>query len=74
MALYRELGIIGDLAYNYDILMQLLIDKGDLEKARNTLEQLDNEFQSKDEYFDKIKKNLKKKMKNSTPSNPPKNS
>lgn len=67
MALYRELGTTGDLAYNYDILMQILIDKGDLEKARNTLEQFDNEFQSKDELFDSIKKNLKKKMKNPTP-------
>ncbi len=50
MALNRELGRLGNLANNNDFLIQILIDKGDLERARISLldlEQLNNQLKDK---------------------------
>ncbi|MFX0043553.1 MAG: tetratricopeptide repeat protein [Candidatus Hodarchaeota archaeon] len=47
MALCRELGIFNILVFNYHFLIQILIDKGDLERAQNSLrglEQLNNQL------------------------------
>ncbi len=50
MALFRELGALRGLAYNHDSLIQILIDMGDLERARNSLrdlEQLNSQLKDK---------------------------
>jgi len=47
MALHRELGKLRMLADNHDFLIQILIDKGDLERAQislNDLEQIKNQL------------------------------
>jgi tetratricopeptide (TPR) repeat protein len=50
MALNRELGALDLLAYNHNCLIQILIDMGDLERARislRDLEQLNSQFKDK---------------------------
>jgi len=50
MALSRELGALRNLAINHDYLIQILIDKGDLERARislRDLEQLNSQLKDK---------------------------
>ncbi|MEE9378928.1 MAG: tetratricopeptide repeat protein [Candidatus Lokiarchaeia archaeon] len=41
MGLSRELGVIRSLAINHDSLIQILIEMGDLERARNSLRDLE---------------------------------
>ena len=51
MALHRELGKLRMLADNYDYLIQILIDKGDLERAQISLhemEQIKNQLKDED--------------------------
>ncbi|KKN04683.1 hypothetical protein LCGC14_1094910, partial [marine sediment metagenome] len=40
VGLSRELGVLRPLAFNYNLLIQILIDMGDLERARNSLRDL----------------------------------
>ena len=50
MGLNRELGALRSLAFNHDSLFQILIDMGDLERARNSLrdlEQLNSQLKDK---------------------------
>ncbi len=50
MALNRELGALGNLAVNHDNFIQILIDRGDLERARislRDLEQLNSQLKDK---------------------------
>jgi len=50
MALYRELGQLIQVANNYDYLIQILIDKGDLERAQISLHEMEQmKNQLKDE-------------------------
>ena len=47
MVLYRELGALRGIASNYNLLIQVLIEKGDLERVQqyfNKLEQLNNQL------------------------------
>ena len=50
MVLNRELGALRGLATNHNFLIQVLIEKGDLERAQqsfNILEQLNNQLKDR---------------------------